>query len=223
MQKTEIRLKSLDQFFIAYILAALALASFILWGIVDDARNAIRSAEADTRAQVQTTSEDIALEIGAYRHDAQLMARERQALFEALLNANDPDDHLLELAELTAAWFPKALAFTVGNVQGEPIITDFKGSIGEACRADMKASATQNTQIIPLHGLSTILHFDINVPVRTAQGGKGVFLITFTTDNLVTLLSRHSDPRFSLELGMPDDHGGESSTASPGHPQPEFA
>lgn len=222
MNARAVRLRPLDQFFAAYVLAALAMLTFIIWGILDDTRKAIHDAASDAMAHVQVSSEAMALEIGAYRHEAQLMVREKQDLFNALLAAPDPDGHLFTLAELTAAWFPKALAFTVGNAQGAPLLSDFKGSIGQACLDDMKASAAQTAPLVPLHGLSSIPHFDINIPLHGTDGQRGVFLVTFGTDKLASHLNRHSDSRFILELGTPHDL--EAPGARPGHnlPKPAF-
>ncbi len=220
MNGSAVRLQPLDQFFAAYILAALAMAAFITWGIVDDARKAVLNAEDDAMTHVRVTSEAMALEIDAYRHEALLMVREKQALFDTLLAAPDPNDHLFTLAELTAAWFPKALAFTVGDAQGTPLISDFKGSIGQACLDDMKTGATQAAPLIPLHGLSTIPHFDVTIPLTGEGGRRGVFLITFGIDKLASHLNRHADSRYILELGTRHDHGG--TAASHGHPDADF-
>lgn len=192
--------KTADFILLSLALAATLLGLVVAWGIHDVYRQALRDAESDMRAHLQASAAALTLEIGAYRHDAWLLTTEKRPVFERILSAADPDEHLFSLAELTATWFPKALAFTVAGADGRPLVSDFKGSIGEACLHDLKTSANQGTAIVPLHGLSSIPHIDVSAPIIGADGRKGVFLATFSLHTLSALANRHADSRFTLEI-----------------------
>jgi diguanylate cyclase (GGDEF)-like protein len=208
MLKKGIQLKSLDFIFAAYVVAALLMLAFITWGIFDDTRKAMADAENDTNTYVSATTDAIALEIRNFKHVSRLFATEKQDLFDQIIRSSAPDDHLMELAELVESWFPQALAFTVGDASGKPLISDFKGSVGKVCLDDLVTSATEQVSLVPLHGLSSIPHFDIVTPLNTTAGRKGVLLITFSTNHLVSLLNRHADSRMSLEINLPHSHTG---------------
>lgn len=181
-----------------YLALALVIALLLFLGIIHDYRGALTTARKDMIGMVRSTGEAMNREIAVFKHEAKLLVDEKQALMDAILASPDPNDHLFELAEITTTWFPNSLAFTIGNAQGRPLLTDFKGNLGPACIRDMRRAIDQATPLAPLHGQDTLPHFDITIPLNTQDSRQGVFLVTFSTEQLVSLLNRHADSRFEL-------------------------
>ncbi len=211
-----IRLKTLDGLIVGYVLAAVLMACMITWGIVDDARISIHNAQATAGEHARITSEVLSEEIGMYRAMAHALTEEHAALFEDLMHAPAPDDYLFPLAEVVERWFPRALAFTVTNDQGTPLITDFKGNIGAACLADLQHSAQTKTDLTPIHGMGGLPHFDIGIHITSPSGTQGIFLITFALESLNAHLTRHSNPNLVLNIISSDGQDSSAHAHLPG-------
>lgn len=194
MLKNRAGFNTLDVFLMVYAAFSIFMAASISMGVINDARSDLERTREDAASSVKVAVEILTIEIRTYRKMATLLVQDKRDFLLKVLRAPDPDIHIFELVGIMDEWFPGSLAFTIGNSSGVPVVSDFKGSIGSVCLDDMRNSARQHVQLTPLHGVSSIPHYDITAPIDT----RGVLLITFTTQALQSFLDRSRDSRYDL-------------------------
>lgn len=140
----------------------------------------------DARIHAEATAQSLGKEIAGLRHVAGLFVRQEGALLQKIAASRDPESLVFDLADTAVRWFPGALAFTVVDARGQPLVTDFKGNIGPVCYQDMKRAASGELTSAPLHAGGAIPHIDIVMPFAADGARKGSFMVSFGTANLLT-------------------------------------
>lgn len=194
MNRFRTKFSALDIFLAIHVGFSILMVASLSIGILLDTRDEIERSRHDAAFSVKAAVRILSVEMRAYRQQAALLAHEKSDFLVKVLGAPDPDVYLFDLAQIMETWFPSALAFTLGDARGVPVVSDFKGSIGPVCLDDMRNSISQNRQMTPLHGMSSIPHYDITAPLDK----RGVLLVTFTTQSLQTFLDQNRDARFNL-------------------------
>lgn len=194
MNRPWTKLSALDVFLAIHVGFSILMVASLSIGIVLDMRDEIERSRRDAAFSVKAAVRILSAEMRSYRHMAALLAHEKNDFLAKVLGAPDPDAYLFDLAQTLETWFPNALAFTLGNARGEPVVSDFKGSIGPDCLGDMRRSVSQHRQMMPLHGMSSIPHYDITTPLSD----HGVLLVSFTTRSLQSFLDQNRDSRYEL-------------------------
>lgn len=157
---------------------------------------------------VNGTAAEIGVFIGELRRSVRLFTDTKRALLDGL--AADPGNEQM-LAQLEAAvrrHFPEAFAFTLANNQGEPLLDDFEGLVGDICVNDMRTFATQREHSkVFIHPNPASYHFDIMVDREHNGGNAGIFFVSFTTDILSRTLQHGEAPGHKLLLLKQDIPG----------------
>lgn len=141
---------------------------------------------------------------------------------------DNPENETLEqqLRQQLKQVFPDLFAVTLTDLNGQPLITDFDGKIGELCLRDLKATLLGSNQLIPpVHPNPIHYHFDIvvNYSNRGAlfasfridslaakladsqPSGLQLFLIKRDSDNLIEVSTRGSRDRINRDFHLQPD------------------
>lgn len=159
-------------------------------------------------SSVNGTAAEIGVLIGELRRSVHLFADMQRALLDRL--AADPGDEQAreELAAAVRNHFPEAFAFTLADNNGEPLLDDFDGLVGEICIKDMRSFTTQREHSeVYIHPNPVAYHFDIMVDREHNGGSTGIFFVSFTTDILARALKHGEAPGHKLLLLKQDIPG----------------
>jgi len=116
------------------------------------------------------------------------------------LIANPDDDNLKQAIEdKIRNYFPDYFTFTVVNNDGEPVIDDFDGYLGDICLSDIKTFAKTKNQSIQVHPNPYIYHTDTIAKVGD-KNNDGYFFASFRTNVFSRLLKLSSPNMQSLML-----------------------
>lgn len=122
----------------------------------------------------------------------------------------DPDDQKIlgQLDAATRKYFPEAFAITVANGDGEPLLTDYNGLIGDVCLKDMNTFGTnrQHSKVY-VHPHPTRYHFDIMVDWEDDGHASGIFFVSFNANLLSKMLEHGELPSHKLLLLKQDVPG----------------
>ncbi|MBI5461470.1 MAG: GGDEF domain-containing protein [Gammaproteobacteria bacterium] len=159
-------------------------------------------------SSVNGTAAELGVFIGELRRSVHLFVDTERAQLDRL--AADPADEQT-LEKLNAAvrkHFPEAFAFTLADNEGNPLLDDFDGLVGEICINDMQTFATHREHSkVYIHPNPTAYHFDIMVDREHNGGSAGIFFVSFTTDILSRTLKHGEVPGHKLLLLKQDVPG----------------
>ncbi|MDP2830010.1 MAG: GGDEF domain-containing protein [Sulfuricellaceae bacterium] len=212
MKRSWTELSALDIFLAIHAGFSILMVASISIGILRDTQDEVERSQHDATFSVKAAVQILSVEIRSYRQMAALLVQEKRDFLGSVLSAPDPDAHLFDLAQILETWFPKTLAFTLADAKGVPVVSDFKGSIGPVCLEDMRQSISQHRQMVPLHGMSSIPHYDITAPIND----RGVLLLSFTTQSLQSFLDQNRDTRYELGYAKSDAGMDELLSKAPG-------
>ena len=203
--------RNLTSFLRVYFLVSLLLAGGLAYGIYQDASNKLKLAARDGRSAMAVVAKTLSLEVDSLRHSSHLFVIKNGPLLDEIYRQRGAGALIFDLADEVELWFPEASAFTLADADGTPLMGDFTRNIGPACLEDLKSTARGTRDLVPLHGIGRLPHIDIVTPVTFADGGRGAFMVSFSTDSLIALLNANSDSRFALGYGnsLAEDGVGE--------------
>jgi len=97
--------------------------------------------------------------------------------------AQSPDDTSLnsQLSTKIHAFFPNHFTFTLANNQGETLIDDFEGFIGDICVNDIKRFSLDQIPLPRIHPNPESYHFDV---ITKYGDDEGILFISFHSDIL---------------------------------------
>ena len=97
--------------------------------------------------------------------------------------AKSPSDDNLnqQLAARIALYFPNYFTFTIADNNGQPLIVDFDGFVGEVCLKGLKDFANKRNPLPRIHPNSEAYHFDI---LSKYGANEGILFISFNADIL---------------------------------------
>lgn len=139
--------------------------------------------------------------------------RERQRLVQLFSNENgalladlarSPQDKALHarVEQKIANHFPNYFAFTLAKTDGEPIIDDFDGKIGEVCVNDIQRFANSRHPEPRVHPNDKAYHFDVIAHFASGDA-TGILFVSFHADMLGTFLRAIEPPDHQLLLIYP--------------------
>lgn len=199
----------LDFLIVIYFAVAVVIGALIARNVFAGAAADLETLRRDAQRNAEATAAALGREIVNFQHLAALFVREKGDFLKTVLASPDPDALIFELDDLAGKWFPTALAFTLTDAEGIPVISDFKGGIGPACLADMRRSARGELKHVPLHGIGTIPHIDILVPVDSSGSAGGNFMVSFTTASFATALTIPADLPYQIRFVARHDAAGD--------------
>ena len=110
----------------------------------------------------------------------------------ALLIKNPEDEELIESLNLKLKnIFPNFIAFTLADNQGDMLIDDFDGLIGDLCQRDLANFCSTGRQLPRVHPNTDQYHFDIMVNTKDQ---KNVLFVSFDANLLSTILNTTDIP-----------------------------
>jgi signal transduction histidine kinase len=144
-------------------------------------------------------SEDIGNIIDENRRLVKLFADNELSLI-ARLAADPNDDKLREkLQKRIKRFFPHSFAFTIADSQGNPLLDDFDGYVGDICIADMRKMIANKNFVVRIHPNPYVYHYD-TMATWEYQGKRGIFFVSFDPKTIARLLRAASPVGHKLML-----------------------
>ena len=170
-----------------------AVSGLLVWSALD--RNT--SAQALQRSMVQGgvtgAAHEITLHVQALRTAVRLFAEKEEVLLKRLAAEPNDVDIYEQLLKHVKVYFNDGFAVTLADDQGDPVVSDFDGFVGQLCQADLRAF-TQSAFAIPevyIHPNAIGYHFDIMASVDLGARKPHIFFISFYPRMIASILSRY--------------------------------
>lgn len=153
------------------------------------------------RSSVNGTAGEIGIFLNELRRSTHLFADSKSDLLEKLAaNPNDMKLHQ-QVAEAVHAHFPDSFAFTLADLDGNPLMEDFDGLTGEVCLRDLHKFATDRAHSrVYIHPHPSAYHFDTMVDWERGGEKRGILFISFTADILARIIQNGQLPEHTLYL-----------------------
>jgi hypothetical protein len=142
-----------------------------------------------------------------------LFATEHRQLLSETARDPDNEDLLQALDAKIRRYFPDYFAYSLTTTQGDPLIDDFDGKIGEICLSDMREFVASGKQSPRIHPNALAYHIDL-IAGWQADGRDGLLLLSFHTQMLSEMLNATQPYGHQLMLVLPDQSNLIEVTAS---------
>lgn len=183
-------LRSKD-FLSRFIVLMLLFVSLLLIGYAELSQREFQEHHRELAAKAtEGASRLIELYLEGVRRDLSLFATEHHELIRELAIDPHNDEKYERLHRKVAEYFPKYMAFTITDGDGDALEDDFDGRIEEVCIKDIREFArTRRPQQVFIHPNPLGYHFDIMVRWGEEQEVRGIFFVSFLTDSLRRILA----------------------------------
>jgi PAS domain S-box-containing protein len=190
---------------ITLVIAAMAL--LIGRAVSVDAELADRQGQL-VAVVVRGAGEAIAAKLDELRRGVSLLAEDNEALIRTLAASPEDEDLYTKLQGRIARVFPEAFAFTLANADGDPLLEDFEGLVGDVCRQAIRRFAGEpHSSEYVVHPNPLGYHFDIMYQMPMNEGDDGIFFVSFSAKLLARTLAKHGLPGYELFLENRDVPG----------------
>lgn len=185
------------------VLTPLVISLLLIWvgyvRIHEFQANQLRIAHSST----EIVAEDIGNIIDENQRLVKLFAQDDLTMIAKL--AANPDDLKLrsELQKKIKRFFPHSFAFTIADSQGNPLLDDFDGYVGDICVNDMRKMIATKKFAVRIHPNPYVYHYDTMVTWQY-QGKKGIFFVSFAPETIAHLLRAASPAGHQLMLIIKD-------------------
>lgn len=152
-------------------------------------------------AMTRSTANEISLLVKRYRQSVTLFAEDHSDLLMSIIEDPADEDMLDFLHTQIKKHFPNSFAITLAKPDGEVLLDDFDGEMGEVCIRDLQNfSHSRHPYEIFIHPHAEVYHFDM--PVMAQKNGLdiAVFFVSFRLDEIARLLYNGSPPGHDLLL-----------------------
>lgn len=185
---------------IAYIIAIPVIVCVIMIWISHQRISDFENGQHDVaKSTVTLVGKEVSALINNYQRLVSIFTRNEQKLITQLAQVPSDDRLKAQLKQRLHEYFPDYFTFTLADHDGNPVIDDFDGFIGEVCLRDIKQVAKGETQYIHVHPNPNAYHIDIMTQWGNEEKG-GIFFVSFHTDFLSKLLKLSSPYRHELML-----------------------
>ncbi|HED15226.1 MAG TPA: hypothetical protein ENI64_00180 [Gammaproteobacteria bacterium] len=123
---------------------------------------------------------NISYQLGALRRSVNLLAQGNKSLLQKLYSKPDNIDLQTKLKNIVAQQFPRSFTVTLAAQNGELLLDNFDGFIGDICLTDIKNFS--NTGIAPpavVHPNSDGYHIDIMTRVMINKNTPAILFVSF--------------------------------------------
>lgn len=122
------------------------VGTLLAWHVSFDYEEFRRSQQSLMRSSVSGTAGEIAASLTELRRSVRLFADSEKELLDKL--RSHPEDLALhgQLNQRVRSYFPEAFAFTPADRNGNPLLEDFDGLVGDVCQRDIKQFATDRAR-----------------------------------------------------------------------------
>lgn len=145
------------------------------------------------RQAVSLASQSVNEHLLQQRHLLRLFTQEHRHTLQAALDKPDSVQAIQALEKAVQQYFPEAEAYTLANAEGQVLLNDFDGLVGEGCSANIRNFSRTSEQHLKLHPNPVKIHYDVMTPF-----GKQVFFVTFAPRRLSRILAEHEQPGMQL-------------------------
>lgn len=177
------------------------VGALLAWHVNIDYEEFRRNQQSLMRSSVSGTAGEIAASLTELRRSVRLFADSEKELLDKL--RAHPDDMKLhdQLTQRVRIHFPEAFAFTLADRDGNPLLEDFDGLVGEVCQRDIKQFATDRAHSeVYVHPHQDVYHFDIMVDWDKDGATQGIFFVSFPAGLLARTLGHGQIPGHRLIL-----------------------
>ena len=184
---------------IVVVLSTLAVGSLFLAYL-----DRIGRFEASHRALAQTLSAEVANQVtfilNERQRQVQLYAEDHLPLLRRL--EKDPDNTTLQkqVALSLQRSFPDVLSFTFTDANGQPLITDFDGYVGDLCVQDIQAYVQNGHYAARIHPNHLAYHYDVMARWPGSKGQSYMLMVSFPPTELGHMLKTVEPPGHQLML-----------------------
>lgn len=160
-----------------------------------------RNQENLMRRSVSGTAGEIGTYLTELRRSVHLFANSEDELLDKLSSHRDNLALIDQLNKRVRLYFPEAFAFTIAGRNGNPLLDDFDGLVGEICQRDIKQFATDRVHSeVYVHPDPKAYHFDVMVDWDKGSAAQGIFFVSFPADLLARALRHGQIPGHRLML-----------------------
>ena len=185
---------------ITYIIVIPVVVSAIIIWILYQRISDFEKAQYDiAKSTVIIVSKEVGKLIKNHQRLVNIFTINEYTLIERLAQRPDDDNLKARINQKLTEYFPDYFAFTLADHEGNPIIDDFDGYIGEVCLRDIKRVANGQEQHIQIHPNPYVYHIDVMTQWGNDEKG-GIFFVSFNADFLGELLNLSSPHRHELML-----------------------
>lgn len=183
---------------LAMLLCGLAMVCYLEWRAYDHFKSQQSELAHGIGTSVSHQLEEFLLQ---YKRSLVRFSVSSSSLIDSLFD--NPENETLEeeLRRQLQQVFPDLFAVTLIDRNGQPLLTDFDGKIGELCLEDLKATLQGGSRPIPpVHPNPIHYHFDIVINYRN----RGALFTSFRTDPLAAKLTDSQPSGLQLFLVKQD-------------------
>lgn len=200
MPNQQIKLLTSIRWSIAYLVAVpVIVCAIIVWISYQRVHDFEVSQQKIAESTVLLISKEVSKVIDNKQRLVSIFTQNEHTQIEKLAKFPDDDELKAKISQKLGVYFPNYFTFTLADHDGNPIIDDFDGYIGQRCLRDIKRIATGQEQKIHIHPNPYEYHIDIMTQWGNDKDG-GIFFISFRTDFLSKLLKISSPYRHELKL-----------------------
>jgi signal transduction histidine kinase/CheY-like chemotaxis protein len=146
--------------------------------------------------------------ISSRRRLVATFAKEKQELLNAYAQDIDNQAARKEIEDSLKRWFPNYFTFTIADAEGNDLVADLEGLVGEACQRNIQEFVTSVRNSSDGHAeFQSVIHpqphnyhFDIMAPWVVDGEVRGVFFVSFYPETLQKILGSHQSPDHFLTL-----------------------
>lgn len=190
-----------------FVFFTLILVGISLYGYVNKSyERYLSSQQALLQQSISGTARIIRLYLEEERRRVRLFAEKETLRIRYLAQHPEDEDRHAALRRLVQSHFPEYFAFTIADAEGNVLLDDFEGRIGEVCQGDIQRfSSPGEQQTVHIHPNPLGYHFDIMTGWRAEDGSRGIFFISFSPSRLAKILASSQLHDHQLLLLSRDD------------------
>ncbi len=193
--------------YLAITLGFLGITAVLLVALVHlRQQDFVNNQQALMAAMTRSTANEISLLVSNYRRSVQLFAEDNRDLLSRVITSPQDETALIQLQERVKRHFTNSFGMTMATSNGQVLIDDFDGLVGEICVRDLQHFAiSKRPYEIFVHPHASVYHFDMPVFVNALGGEPVVFFISFKLDEIARLLANGVPPGHRFIVVKADD------------------
>jgi len=109
------------------------------------------------------------------------------------------EEFFARLNSKLSRYFSDYFSSNIATAEGELVVDDFEGDIGELCLADLQHYMSTGQQQVRIHPNHKIYHYDILVEFEEG-GERKVLIVTFSAEGMANLLKASTPDKHNLVI-----------------------